>query len=49
MGLRYLAGLMALIATLAITPAVGQDVSSLSDEGLRQELDRLSGHRYSNA
>ena len=46
---RCFTGLIALIAALAITPAFAQDVSSLSDEGLRQELDRVSSHRYSNA
>lgn len=46
---RCLTGLIALIAALAVTPALAQDESSLSDEGLRQELDRVSSHRYSNS
>ena len=49
MGLRCLTGSIALIATLTITPAFAQDASSLSDEGLRQELDRVTSHRHSNA
>ena len=46
---RCFAGLIALIAALAVAPAFAQDESSLSDEGLRQKLDRVSSHRYSNA
>ena len=42
-------GLVAVIAALTITPVFAQDVSSLSDEGLRQKLDRVSSHRYSNS
>lgn len=45
----YGGAICALLAILCCAPALAQDTSTMSDDGLRQEMDRVGSHAQSNA